>query len=164
MEVSYVDIPTQTFDYQGLFGNELFTELSDLYRHCFGMQLYQSQWTGTELLLLEGTRIYFLKLDDTLVATACIVPCAHGIYNLPQVENTCFFYNICVHPDHRRQGHARYLLETIFSFQELSDVVKSYTLEIEPSNIGAVNLYSSLGFRDMGPSENPGRALMIKDR
>lgn len=158
-EVSYIDVPSfgpQVFDYQSLFGDKLFTTLSDLYRQCFAV---------TELFLLEGTRIYLLKLGDTLVATACIVPCAHNIYNLPQVENSCFFYNICVHPDHRRQGYARYLLETIFSFQELSDVVNKYTLEVEPSNTGAVNLYFSLGFHEAGSSvNNAGRVLMIRDR
>jgi [ribosomal protein S18]-alanine N-acetyltransferase len=55
--------------------------------------------------------------------------------------------NIAVHPDHRRQGIARRLLEGLF--EEAGDDAR-YTLEVRTSNRGAIAMYERFGFRRAG--------------
>ena len=57
--------------------------------------------------------------------------------------------NVAVHPKYQGMGLGRLLME------ELADRVKklgvdSMTLEVRPSNIKAINLYTALGFRSVG--------------
>ncbi len=57
--------------------------------------------------------------------------------------------NIAVHPDYRRRGIARFVLETMFQkAKELGST--KMTLEVRVSNAGAIRLYKSLGFVDRG--------------
>jgi [ribosomal protein S18]-alanine N-acetyltransferase len=55
--------------------------------------------------------------------------------------------NIAVHPQHRRQGIARTLLEGLF--EEAGDDAR-YTLEVRTSNHGAIAMYQRFGFRRAG--------------
>jgi len=57
--------------------------------------------------------------------------------------------NVAVHPDHRRRGIARMLLERLFS-DTAGDARRGYTLEVRVSNAAAIELYESLGFRSRG--------------
>jgi len=57
--------------------------------------------------------------------------------------------NVAVHPEWRRRGIARALLEQLFA-QTSSDERRGYTLEVRVSNEGAIKLYESLGFRGRG--------------
>lgn len=57
--------------------------------------------------------------------------------------------NLAVHPQHRRRGLARRLLETAMArARDLGAQVA--WLEVRPSNHPALNLYHSLGFKKMG--------------
>jgi ribosomal-protein-alanine N-acetyltransferase len=55
--------------------------------------------------------------------------------------------NIAVHPEARRQGTARTLLERLFD--EAGDDAR-YTLEVRTSNHGAIAMYERFGFRRAG--------------
>ena len=51
--------------------------------------------------------------------------------------------NVAVHPEHRRRGHARALIQAILSAYPAADLVH---LEVRPTNTPAITLYRSLGF------------------
>jgi ribosomal-protein-alanine N-acetyltransferase len=55
--------------------------------------------------------------------------------------------NIAVDPSKRRQGIATALLENVI---ERAGPDESFTLEVRPSNPGAIMLYESFGFRTTG--------------
>jgi [ribosomal protein S18]-alanine N-acetyltransferase len=55
--------------------------------------------------------------------------------------------NIAVHPDARREGVARSLLECLF--EEAGEDAR-YTLEVRTSNHGAIAMYERFGFRRAG--------------
>lgn len=61
--------------------------------------------------------------------------------------------NVCVNPDHRRQGHARRMLT------HLVDIARRHRativfLEVRPSNPGAIKLYLDFGFRQLAVRRN----------
>ena len=55
--------------------------------------------------------------------------------------------NIAVDPARRRQGIGTTLLEQVI---ERAGVDQTYTLEVRPSNPGAISLYERFGFRSAG--------------
>jgi ribosomal-protein-alanine N-acetyltransferase len=57
--------------------------------------------------------------------------------------------NVAVDPDHRRRGIATKLLERLFELTK-NDGRRGYTLEVRVSNLGAIELYESLGFERRG--------------
>jgi ribosomal-protein-alanine N-acetyltransferase len=57
--------------------------------------------------------------------------------------------NLCVHPELRRLGYGRRLLNAlIFKAEDMA--VKQVFLEVRPSNRAAIALYSSAGFEEIG--------------
>jgi ribosomal-protein-alanine N-acetyltransferase len=56
--------------------------------------------------------------------------------------------NVSVDPDFRRRGIASTLLSALF--ERVRDDRAQYTLEVRPSNAGAIELYGRLGFRAAG--------------
>lgn len=57
--------------------------------------------------------------------------------------------NLCVYPDLRRLGYGRRLLNALL-FKAHDSAVKQVFLEVRPSNRGAIKLYSSAGFEEIG--------------
>lgn len=61
--------------------------------------------------------------------------------------------NLCVHPDYRKQGIAKTLLETLI--KGARDAKLSFiTLEVRESNIPAIKLYEGFGFTKVGERKN----------
>jgi [ribosomal protein S18]-alanine N-acetyltransferase len=56
--------------------------------------------------------------------------------------------NIAVEPEWRRRGIATALLDALF--EQADRPGEQYTLEVRPSNAGAVAMYQRLGFRSAG--------------
>ena len=56
--------------------------------------------------------------------------------------------NISVDPDRRRQGIASALLTSLI--ERIGDPTSQLTLEVRPSNEGAIKLYDRFGFRSAG--------------
>jgi ribosomal-protein-alanine N-acetyltransferase len=70
-----------------------------------------------------------------------------GQIGVKRVADEMHVVTIAVRPEHRRQGHARSLLEAAFAFYP--GVSRVY-LEVRPSNTPARALYESLGFEEGG--------------
>lgn len=61
--------------------------------------------------------------------------------------------NVAIHPDHRRRGIAKELIEAlILALQERQS--HSLTLEVRSSNDPAIALYANLGFTEAGRRRN----------
>ncbi|MDX1757894.1 MAG: ribosomal protein S18-alanine N-acetyltransferase [Marinobacter sp.] len=57
--------------------------------------------------------------------------------------------NICIAPDHRRQGAGRKLLRHVVAMSA-HDGMALVLLEVRVSNLSAINLYASEGFQPVG--------------
>ena len=61
--------------------------------------------------------------------------------------------NVAVHPDYRRRGVARALIETLIQGLKERDS-HSLTLEVRASNEPAIALYTDMGFQEVGRRRN----------
>ena len=61
--------------------------------------------------------------------------------------------NVAVHPDHRRGGIARSLIEALVQVLKVRES-HSLTLEVRASNAPAIALYENLGFLEAGRRRN----------
>ncbi len=77
--------------------------------------------------------------DDKITAF-CIVSTAVG-------EATVL--NLCIAPEERKQGLGRKFMQHVFETAKARKA-ESVFLEVRPSNVGAVALYESLGFNEIG--------------
>jgi ribosomal-protein-alanine N-acetyltransferase len=57
--------------------------------------------------------------------------------------------NIATHPDYRRQGYGRAVVEALIKYAKYNGI-SSISLEVRESNKPAIALYSSLGFKVEG--------------
>lgn len=57
--------------------------------------------------------------------------------------------NIAVHPNHRRRGIGKKLIEALIKISE-KEGIKSFTLEVRESNTAAFKLYEKMGFKPIG--------------
>ena len=78
-------------------------------------------------------------IDDTIVAVA-------GVRN---IVGDGEITNVMVHPDYRRKGFARAMLEELLIKGKEIGVI-DFTLEVRASNKSAINLYEELGFKTEG--------------
>ena len=60
--------------------------------------------------------------------------------------------NVAVHPDQRRLGVGRAMMEAVIAYVKQRSGEK-IVLQVEEQNVGAADLYRSLGFADIGVSE-----------
>lgn len=61
--------------------------------------------------------------------------------------------NIAVHPDHRRRGLARLLVEDVLTTARAKGAER-VILEVRPTNVEALALYRSFGFQEVGRRPN----------
>jgi ribosomal-protein-alanine N-acetyltransferase len=113
---------------------------------------YTSPWS--EGIFRDCLRVHYCclvaeRLDDLV---------AHGIMNVAAGE--CHVLNLCVHPDHHGRGIGRRLLRRLLALARQSDADTAF-LEVRASNAGAIGLYLSEGFDEIGrrkgyyPAPNP---------
>ena len=72
-----------------------------------------------------------------------------GYLCLWEIGHEIHITNLAVHPDHRRQGVARALLESLLSGARQRGVELVF-LEVRPTNAEAIGLYGSFGFQVIG--------------
>lgn len=71
----------------------------------------------------------------------------YGIMSIAAAE--AHLLNLCVHPNSQRMGYGRALLGALLHRAHEADVDKVF-LEVRPSNLGALHLYHSAGFAQIG--------------
>ena len=115
---------------------DMVAELEEL---CFAHPLSK---TNLGMLLPGGIGNGFVIVDDERQVAA-----AYG--GIICVLDEGQILNIATHPDYRRQGLGRKIMEAIFSHAREKGIT-FITLEVRESNAAAIGLYKSLGFFEVG--------------
>ena len=76
-----------------------------------------------------------------------------GYAGLLVVADEGYITNVAVFPEYRRQGVAAKLISVFENFAR-GNKLAFLTLEVRPSNTGAIALYEGLGFREAGRRKN----------
>ena len=84
-------------------------------------------------------RCLVIRLGGRLVGYLCLWEIGHEIH----------ITNLAVHPDWRRQGLARSLIQSVLEDARGRGVTLAF-LEVRPTNTEALGLYESLGFSVIG--------------
>lgn len=72
-----------------------------------------------------------------------------GYVGFWQVLDEGHITNIAIHPDYRRHGYAKTLIEFMFNYAKTMKIERM-TLEVRVSNIPAQHLYKGFGFKVAG--------------
>ncbi len=122
-------------------GLESLTELRVLEQACFAYSWSEDQFR----LGLERRAFYILGyvLDGLLV----------GYLAYSRVLDEMEVLNLGVHPDFRKKGIGRDLMQVLIKQSKETDVKKGL-LDVKRSNFPAIALYESLGFRQVGVRKN----------
>ena len=112
-------------------------EVAELEKLCFS-----APWSVESLKLLtnEGIGVGMVCHKDGKV-------CAYGGMLVAVDEGQ--IANIATHPDYRRQGYGRAVVEAFIKYAK-NNKLASISLEVRVSNKAAIDLYSSLGFKTEG--------------
>src|SRR5262245_12303905 len=92
------------------------------------------------------------ELTQNRVARSLVVRGGRGLMGylcLWEIGHEIHITNLAVHPRHRRRGVARALLGSVLDDARAKNVELVF-LEVRPTNVEALNLYESLGFRVIG--------------
>lgn len=103
---------------------------------------YPAPW-GREVFLDELHRA-FAHVEVLRVGGAL-----RGYVNYWEVSDEVHVLNLSVHPEHRRAGLGRRLVERVFEFGRRR-AARFVTLEVRRSNRAALALYRRQGFRPVG--------------
>ena len=87
------------------------------------------------------------RVARCVVARAAARLC--GYLCLWEIGHEIHITNLAVHPEWRRRGIARALIESILAEGRARGVLLAF-LEVRPTNVEALGLYESLGFRVIG--------------
>ena len=105
---------------------------------------YPTPWSrsmfATELAKPSSLSLGAFELEDGKLV---------GYLILSRYVDAWHVMNVAVEPVHRRRGIARTLLDRLFEVTA-TDERRGYTLEVRVSNIGAIKLYETLGFKARG--------------
>ncbi len=94
-----------------------------------------------------------LSSDTAFFAVAEQEGCAVGCAGMHCVCGECYIDKVVVHPDYRRQGLARGLVQYLIE-QAIKQSGEFITLEVRESNAPAIALYQKLGFEPVGTRKN----------
>ena len=111
--------------------------VAELEKLCFS-QPWSKNSLG--LLLKEGIGVGMVCSSDGQV-------CAYGGMMVAVDEGQ--ITNIATHPDYRRQGYGRAIVEALIKYSKHNGI-NSISLEVRESNRAAIELYSRLGFKVEG--------------
>ena len=106
---------------------------------------YDHPWTKRIIVdcLRAGYQCWVLANKQQIVAHA-VVSVAIG---------ECHLLTLCVHPDHQRNGYGRKLFNLLLSRAQKQKAEICF-LEVRRSNMGAIALYRSMGFLQIGERKN----------
>ncbi len=115
---------------------DMVAELEEL---CFAHPLSKN---NLGMLLPGGIGNGFVIVDDAKGVAA-----AYG--GIICVLDEGQILNIATHPEYRRRGFGRKIMDTIFAHAKANGIA-FITLEVRESNEAAISLYQSLGFYNVG--------------
>ena len=111
--------------------------IAELETACFNQPWSRS---SLELLTKDGIGVGMVCSSDGKI-------CAYGGMMCAIDEGQ--ITNIATHPDYRRQGYGRAVLEALIKYAKYNGI-DSISLEVRESNHAAIALYSGLGFKVEG--------------
>ena len=114
------------------------TDVLVIERACFSMPWSRGAFLY-EIEQNQVARCWVGREDGRIVGYIC----------LWEVADELHITNVAVHPDVRRRGIARALLESVFERGRASRS-RLVLLEVRPSNVEALTLYETFGFRVVG--------------
>ena len=122
-------------------GKEHITRLAELENCCFS-QPWNEQNLSEELDNHTAHFIVAEKNDDIA-----------GYMGIFTVCESCYVSNIAVFPQYRRQGIASLLIDNACRIA-VENGAESISLEVRPSNVSAIALYTKKGFEEVGLRKN----------
>lgn len=116
-------------------------QLAKLEAECFS-----TPWSENALREELGNEYarFFVALCDGRVA---------GYIGAHNVVGEVYITNVAVFSDFRRQGIGEALIKALI-LQAFSENAEFITLEVRKTNVGAINLYSKMGFKEVGIRKN----------
>ena len=126
--------------------------VAELEKLCFSQP-----WSAKSLELLtnDGIGVGMVCRCDGIV-------CAYGGMLVAVDEGQ--ITNIATHPDYRRRGYGKAVVEALIKYAK-NNRLDSISLEVRESNRAAIELYSSLGFKNEGKRKdfytNPREAALV---
>ena len=111
--------------------------VAELEKLCFSQPWSRN---SLELLTKDGIGVGMVCSRDGKV-------CAYGGMMVAVDEGQ--ITNIATHPDYRRQGFGRAVVESLIKYAKMNGL-DSISLEVRESNRAAIDLYLSLGFKVEG--------------
>jgi ribosomal-protein-alanine N-acetyltransferase len=112
--------------------------VSQLERLCFSLP-WSKEAFRLEVERNKCARYFTAKMDGRVV----------GYGGMWLVLDEAHITNIAVHPDYRRRGVGRLIMQTLMEEAARLDIERM-TLEVRVSNKPAIHLYESLGFEEGG--------------
>jgi ribosomal protein S18 acetylase RimI-like enzyme len=92
----------------------------------------------------ERTLIFLVEIDGIAAAKAeLMLPLKDDLRSTPHVG---YIKRVVVHPDFRKQGLARQLMQHIIDFARGEEQIETLDLHVWENNVAAIRLYESLGF------------------
>lgn len=113
-------------------------DLNEIYK--IELACFKQPWS------LESLRGDICDNELSLYIVAEVDGIAAGYCGIHVIYNEGHILNVAVHPEYRKRGIGRGLLETVFMQTRLP----FYTLEVRVSNEDAIGLYTKLGFVTLG--------------
>lgn len=117
-------------------------QLNKIEKECFG----RDAWTVNNLIgefQNDFSHMFGEVVDDVIIGYVCV----RVMYEEAQI---C---NIAVMPEHRKQGIATRLLETVADFAKVQGCERC-ELEVNTANIPTVELYKKCGYEIVGTRPN----------
>ena len=122
-------------------GENHLSQIAELEKTCFS-----TPWSENALCeeLANQFSRFFVALCDGQVA---------GYIGAHNVVGEVYITNVAVFPQFRRQGIAEALIKKLMDISQ-SEKAEFITLEVRKSNMGAINLYTKMGFKEVGSRKN----------
>jgi ribosomal protein S18 acetylase RimI-like enzyme len=95
----------------------------------------------------EQTLVFLAEVGGTIAAKAELMLPPTNLMHNPAEKAVGYVKRVVVHPNFRRQGLARYLMEHIIAFARTELKLGAIDLHVWEQNIPAIQLYESLGFQ-----------------
>jgi len=113
--------------------------IAEIERHCFS-----TPWTAEQVKSSDEKTVFFLaRVNEKVVGYG-------GMYT---VLDEGYVTNIGVLPEYRRQGIGAKIVNKLIDFSKEKSL-SFISLEVRVSNIAAIELYESFGFKEVGIRKN----------